>query len=145
MPPPNLMTVEQMIKGVRNILLDKIRPYRYSDISLIAALNIVLNDARRLRPDLFLDRYGIEVPQYEEVNGSVIPIEAGFRLPIEYGVAGHALLRDEEDIQDSRANTFILNYINMLTGQRPHVPVEGGTPSPKGKPRGSGPQQPGGE
>jgi hypothetical protein len=139
------MTVEQMIKGVRNILLDKIRPYRYGDVSLIAALNIVLNDARRLRPDLFIDRYGIEVPQYEEVSGEVIPIEAQFRLPIEYGIAGHALLRDEEDVQDSRANTFILNYINMLTGQRPHIPVEGGTPSPKGKPRGAGPQSPGGE
>jgi hypothetical protein len=140
MPPPNLMTVEQMIKGVRNLLLDKIRPYRYSDISLIAALNITLNDARRLRPDLFIDRYGIEVPQYEEVSGAVIPIEAQFRLPIEYGIAGHALLRDEEDIQDSRANTFILNYLNMLTGQRPHIPVEGGTPVAKSKARGGAPQ-----
>jgi hypothetical protein len=139
------MSVEQMIKGVRNILLDKIRPYRYSDVSLIAALNITLLDARRIRPDLFIDRYGIEIPQYEEVSGAIIPIEAQFRLPIEYGIAGHALLRDEEDIQDSRANTFILNYINMLTGQRPHVSVEGGTPSPRSKPRGGGPQPPGGE
>jgi hypothetical protein len=139
------MTVEMMIRGVRTLLLDKIRPYRYGDVSLIAALNITLNDARRLRPDLFIDRYGVAVPQYEEVNGEVIPIEAGFRLPIQYGVAGHALLRDEEDIQDSRANTFILNYMNMLTGQRPHIPVEGSTPMPKGKGRGSGPQQPGSE
>jgi len=139
MPPPNLMTVEQMIKGVRNLLLDKIRPYRYGDTSLIAALNITLNDARRLRPDLFISRYGIEVPQYEEISGAVIPVEPSFRLPIEYGIAGHALLRDEEDVQDSRANTFILNYINMLTGQRPSVPVEGGTPAPRSKPRGSGP------
>jgi hypothetical protein len=134
-----------MVKGVRNLLLDKIRPYRYSDTSLIAALNITLNDASRLRPDMFIDRYDVEVPQYEEVNGELLPVERKFLLPIEYGVAGHALLRDEEDVQDSRANTFILNYMNMLTGQRPHVPVEGGTPVPKSKPRGGGPPQGGGD
>jgi hypothetical protein len=127
-------------------LLDKIKPYRYSDTSLIAALNITLNDASRLRPDLFIDRYDVEVPQYEEVNGELIPVPRRFLLPLEYGVAGHALLRDEEDVQDSRANTFILNYMNMLTGQRPHVPVEGGTPVPKSKGRGGGgpPQADGG-
>jgi hypothetical protein len=137
--PPSLMTVEQMIKGVRNLMLDKIRPYRYSDISLIAALNIALNEARRLRPDVFIQRYGIDVPQYEEVSGEIFPIEAQFRLAIEYGVAGHALLRDEEDIQDSRANTFLANFENMLTGRRPSIPIEGGTPSPRATKSSSGP------
>jgi len=137
--PPSLMTVEQMIKGVRNLMLDKIRPYRYSDTSLIAALNIALNEARRLRPDVFVQRYGIEVPQYDQVNGEIFPIEAQFRLAIEYGVAGHALLRDEEDIQDARANTFLANFENMLTGRRPRIPIEGGTPSPRAAKASAGP------
>lgn len=136
MPPPNLMTVDSMIRGVRTLLLDKIRPYRYSDTSLIAALNISLNEGRRLRPDVFLVRYGVEVPQYEEVNGEVFPVEAQFRLAFEYGTAGHALLRDQEDVQDSRARTFLANFENMLTGKRPMIPVEGGTPTPKTKSRG---------
>lgn len=143
MPAPNLMTVEQMIKGVRTLLLDKIRPYRYSDTSLIAALNISMNEGRRLRPDVFVNRYDIEVPQYEEVNGSTIPVEAQFRLAFEYGTAGHALLRDEEDVQDARANTFLANFERMLTGQRPGVEIRGGTPTPQGRPRGAGPGQPG--
>jgi hypothetical protein len=126
------MTVESMIRGVRNLLLDKIRPYRYGDTSLLAALNISLNEARRLRPDLFIERYGVTEPdQYEEISGAVIPIERQFRLAIEFGTAGHALLRDEEDTQDARANVFLNNFENLLTGQR-LIPMQGGTPGPRG-------------
>jgi len=131
MPPPNLMTVDSMIRGVRTLLLDKVRPYRYSDTSLIAALNISLNEGRRLRPDVFLSRYGIEVPQYEEISGAVIPVEAQFRLAFEYGIAGHALMRDQEDVQDQRSTIFLANFENMLVGRRPVIPLEGGTPAPK--------------
>lgn len=130
---PNLMTVDSMIKGVRTLLLDKIRPYRYSDISLIAGLNLALLEGRRLRPDLFIDRYGIEVPQYEEISGAVIPVEAQFRLAFEYGVAGHAMMRDQEDLQDQRSSIFTAIFENMLVGRRPTIPLEGGTPTPKGK------------
>lgn len=145
MPPPNLMTVESMIKGVRRLLLDKIRPYRYSDTALIASLNIALNEGRRLRPDLFIERYSIAVPQYEEINGSTLPVEAQFRLAFEYGVAGHALLADEEDIQDSRASIFLANFENLLTGQRGFIPMRNaGTPSPQGRPRGGGAPEGGG-
>lgn len=139
MAPPNLMSVESMLRGVRNLLLDKVEPYRYSDKSLLASLNVTLNEARRLRPDIFIDRYGVTEPdQYEEPSGLIIPVERQFRLPIEYGVAGHALLRDEEDIQDARANTFKANFEVMLVGRRVSTPIEGGTPVPQGRPR-SGP------
>jgi hypothetical protein len=126
---PNLMTVEGLIKGARTLLLDKVSPYRYSDISLIAALNIALNEARRVRPDIFICRYGVAVPQYEEVSGEIIPVEAQFRLALEYGVVAHALMRDQEDVQDERSASFNNNFYNMLTGVRP-VPTQGGTPTP---------------
>jgi len=144
MPPPNLMTVDSMIRGVRTLLLDKVRPYRYSDTSLIAGLNIALNEGRRLRPDVFLVRYGIEVPQYEQISGAILPVEAQFRLAFEYGIAGHALMRDQEDIQDQRSTIFLANFENMLVGRRPVIPLEGGTPTPKNKGR-TQPGQAGGE
>lgn len=129
MAKPNLMTVQSMINGARTLLLDKFQPYRYSDISLIAALNITLLETRRVRPDLFICRYGIEVPQFEEVSGEDIAVDSQFRLAIEYGVAGHALLRDQEDVQDQRSATFTANFYNMLVGVR-QTPNAGGTPSP---------------
>lgn len=135
----NLSTVEGMITGVRVLLLDKIEPFRYSDHSLLAALNIALNEGRRLRPDIFIARYGVEEPaQYAEISGEQIPVERQFLLAFEYGVAGHALLRDEEDIQDSRANTFLANFERILVGQRAFIPVQGGTPSPHNKQQGGG-------
>lgn len=129
MAVPNLMTVEGLIKGVRTLLLDKIQPYRYDDISLIAALNLALLEIRRVRPDILICRYGIDIPQYEAVSGEDIPIEPQFRLAVELGTAGHALMRDQEDVQDERSATFLNNMYNMLVGVRT-APVSGGTPTP---------------
>lgn len=131
MATPNLMSVESLIKGVRVLLLDKVKPYRYGDTSLIAALNLTLLEMRRVRPDLFICRYGIEVPQYDEVSGAEIPVEAQFRLAVEYGTAAHALMRDQEDVQDERSATLNQNFYNILVGVR-QTSVQGGTPSPKG-------------
>lgn len=136
MATPNLMTVAGLIKGARVLLLDKVQPYRYDDTSLIAALNLALLEGRRLRADLFVCRYGIEVPQFEAVSGEPLGVEAQFRLAFEYGTAGHALLRDQEDVQDQRATTFLNAMQDILVGVRPS-PVHGGTPTPA-KAKGSG-------
>lgn len=125
----NLMSVEAVITGTRVLLLDRVKPYRYSDTSLVAALNLALLEGRRLRPDLFINRYGIEVPQFEQVSGEPIGVEPQFRLAFEYGTAGHALLRDQEDVQDARASTFLQAAQDILVGVRPS-PIHGGTPTP---------------
>lgn len=127
--PLNLNTVQGYVKGVRGLLLDKVQPYRYTDIAIIAALNLALLEGRRLRPDLFICRYGIDVPQYEEVNGDIVPVDEQFRLAFEYGTAAHVLMRDEEDVQDARANSFENKFHDILVGVRPG-PVQGGTPTP---------------
>ena len=43
----NLRTVTEYIEDARTLLLDRIAPYRYSDTSLIVALNLALLDGRR--------------------------------------------------------------------------------------------------
>lgn len=132
--PLNLHTVQGYVTGVRSLLLDKIKPYRYSDTAILVGLNLALLEGRRLRPDLFLCRYGNEVPQYEAVSGELVPVEQQFRLAFEYGIAAHVLLRDEEDIQDDRANNFLEKFHDILVGVRPSpMSPKAGTPTPKQK------------
>lgn len=127
-----LSTVQGYVKDVRALLLDKVAPYRYSDTALLAGLNLALLEGRRVRADLFVCRYGNDVPSYDAVDGEEVPIEPQFRLAFVYGIAAHTLYRDEEDVQDARANTFQELFHSMLVGVRPS-PIQGGTPQAKSK------------
>jgi hypothetical protein len=124
-----LGSVQDYIDDVRTLLLDKIKPYRYADDELIVALNTALLEGRRLRADLFVTKYGNSVPSFSAPSGEEVPIEPQFRLAFVYGIAAHALLRDDEDVQDTRAASFRDLFDNMLTGVR-RPPVQGGTPGP---------------
>lgn len=124
----NLSSVQDYVTDARNLLLDKVRPYRYDDDSMVRGLNLALLDGFRLRPDLYLCRYATEIPQYGEVSGAEVPIEAQFRLAYAYGIASIVLLRDEEDVQDQRAATFRNLFEDILVG-RTLRPVTGGTPT----------------
>jgi hypothetical protein len=114
--PLNLDSVESYIADARTILLDNTAPYRYSDPSLLLAFNTALLEARRLRPDMFVYKFGDRMPSYSAVTGEVVPIDPLLRLPIVYGLVAHAMLRDEEDIPVERANAFLAKFQNMLTG-----------------------------
>lgn len=130
-----LNSVKDYIDDVRTLLLDKTQPYRYEDTELLVALNTALLEARRLRPDLFVTRYGAEVPSYRAVTGDQVCIEPQFRLGFVFGVCAHALLRDDEDVQDERANTFLMRFYSVLVGGQ-MAKVQGGTPNAKQKPQG---------
>lgn len=123
----NLETVKEYIDDARTLLLDRIAPYRYGDISLLVAFNLSLLEGRRLRPDLFVYRHGNRVPSYSAVDGQKVDIEPQFRKAFVYGLAAHALARDQEDVQDQRANLFQGVMTNILTGLG-GAPVGGGTP-----------------
>lgn len=137
--PLNLMSVAGFVKGIRGLLQDRRQPYRYSDEAVILGLNLAMLEASRIRPDIFICRYGTNVPQFDSVNGDSLGVEPKFRLAFEYGTAGHVLLRDEEDVQDQRANTFNENFHNLLVGVRPAA-IQGGTPTPQeaGAPKAQG-------
>ena len=124
-----LDSVESYVKEVRTLILDKRKPYRYKDEEILAALNSSLAEARRLRADLFVYRRGGRVPYFTSVSGEFVPIETQFRLAFMYGIAGHVLERDEEDVQDQRANSFNGMFYDMLIGIKPQ-PLQGGTKGP---------------
>lgn len=125
----NLDSVEAYIDDARTLLLDRLPPYRYSDTSLIVALNLSLLEGRRMRADLFLTRRGIHVPSYAAISSDEVPIEPQFRLAFVYGLCGHALLRDQDDVQDQRANLFKSTMEAILTGVK-SPPMAGATPGP---------------
>ena len=130
MPADILQTVQDYVRAVRVLLQDKVHPYRYQDNEIVDALNLALLEARRVRSDLFVTRYGNRVPAYDYAQAAEeVPVEAQFRLGFMYGIAWQVLLRDQEDVQDERANSFSNIFHTMLVGVAP-PPVQGGTPGP---------------
>jgi hypothetical protein len=126
---PTLANVIDYVNDARTLLQDKIPPYRYDDSSLLIALNITMLEARRLRADLFvfkLESRG-QVQSFTEVDDTYVDIEPQFRLAILHGMCGHALERDQEDVQDVRATTFLGMFNAGLIG-RSLAGVAGGTP-----------------
>lgn len=130
-----LATVEDYIDDVRVLLQDNRAPYRYDDTSLLAAFNETLLEARRIRADLFVYRHGHDhVPSYSTVDSEEVHIEPAFRVAFVYGTVAHALMRDQEDIEDARASAFRAAFNSMLigTGAAAIVPPPGGGNVPKG-------------
>jgi hypothetical protein len=130
-----LETVRDYVSDVRTLLQDTVRPHRYSDESILAALNVTLLEARRLRADLFIFRNGGRVPMFMDINDNRLEMEEPFRLAIVHGIVAHALSRDQEDIQDNRAASFMGVFNAMLIGVASpgiatgtHPPAQGGHP-----------------
>lgn len=119
-----LETVADYLTDARVLLLDQFAPYRYDDPSLLTALNVALLEGRRLRADLFVfnDRKGGAVPAYVSNDTTPVPIEPQFRLAFLHGIVGHALQRDQEDVQDRRAVAFLNVMSNILTGRNMIMP-----------------------
>ena len=122
-------TVEDYITDVRVLLQDTVTPNRYTDPELLAAFNTALLEGRRLRPDLFIFKWGNRVPSFSAVTGQEVHIEEQFRLAFVYGTCAHALRRDDDDVQDERANSFFNVFQTLLIGVKV-PPITGGTPGP---------------
>jgi hypothetical protein len=135
---PTLNTVASYIADARTLLQDVIPPYRYDDASLLVALNLTLLEARRLRADLFVFNLAVrgQTQAFQQVDDTYVEIEPQFRLSILHGLVGHALERDQEDYQDTRASAF-LGMFNQGLVSHGIGPIGGGSP-PTGKRSGKG-------
>lgn len=112
-----LETVSDYLSDARTLLQDTIQPYRYDDPSLLVAFNTTILEARRLRPDLFVYWCGHDkVPSFNANDNEEFRMEPAFRLAFVFGTVAHALMRDQEDIEDSRASTFMSAFNSMLIG-----------------------------
>jgi hypothetical protein len=129
--------VSDYITDARVLLQDNIAPYRYADSELLVALNTTILEARRLRPDLFVWVHGRhKVPSFSSNDSELVKIEPPFRLAFVYGIVAHALMRDQEDIEDQRASTFMSAFNTMLIGTGAAAII-----TPPGRGAGPPPQQ----
>ena len=130
---PTLGTVAKLMSDARTLLQDTIPNYRYDESSMLTALNVTMLYTRRLRPDLFvfdLEHLG-QVPAFEAVDDTYIYIEPQFRQGVLYWLCGHALARDQEDVQDVRSTAFF-NWGNAIMIGRAIGPMGGGSgPNPQ--------------
>lgn len=100
-----LETVEKYVAYARELLQDeKDTPYRYSDASLVRALSLALPEAKRLRPDLFLNQ---TIPTFAAKDATVVPMDEIYRTALVYYMCGIAQLRDDEEVTDQRAAAFL--------------------------------------
>ncbi len=108
-----LETVADYVAYARELLQDtKNTPYRYSDISLVRALGLSLPEAKKLRPDLFLN---VTIPNLSANDTTVVPMNEMYRTALVYYMCGIAQLRDDEEVQDQRAAAFLAMFQAKLT------------------------------
>lgn len=119
--PAALDTVGKIIDYARILLQDTVggidvanpvETYRYPTVQLIDILNMAMQDARRLRPDLFLNT-PVEVPFFTTV-ADLIPMDQQYRLAFVYFIVGHAHFRDEEDTQDARSIIMLQRFSQIM-------------------------------
>lgn len=100
-----LETVAKYIAYARELLQDeKDTPYRYSDASLARALSLALPEAKKLRPDLFIN---VTIPDITANDATVVPMDEMYRTALVYYMVGIAQLRDDEEVTDQRAAGFL--------------------------------------
>ena len=115
---PALETVGQYIEESRRLLQDEIIPYRYPQDDLIDALNIGLQEARRLRADLFLPLF--ELPWADPTKttspdlAKPVTLDPMYRSALVYYIIGRIQLRDDEPNTDQRAAGLIQKFTAQL-------------------------------
>ena len=111
-PVAALDTVQDYITSARRVLQDTVAPFRYADADMIEALNLAMLEARRHRPDLFLDSFDA-LPFFTAV-ADVVDMEPMYRGAFVYYLIGRMELRDDEASSDTRAGQFLNKFIGQL-------------------------------
>jgi hypothetical protein len=136
---PTLNSVSDYMTDARTLLQDTIPGYRYDEPSMLRALNIALLETRRQRADLFVFNLSVngQVQAFSKVDDTYVDMEPPFRLGLLYRMCGHALARDQEDVQDIRATAFFSLANSVFIG-RALGAVAGGSGPERGPQQGPG-------
>ena len=94
-----LATVQEYVTTARAILQDATAPYRFSDAQLAIGLSLGLQEARRIRPDLYIGRFAT-IPNFTVVDATAVTFEEQYRIALVYYMVGHCHLFDEEETEE---------------------------------------------
>ena len=118
--------VSDYVSTTRLALQDLIAPYRYTDDSIVGALNAAMFEISRIRPDLFLDLKYQRPIQKGDINAGIpalfvsttqtdtVPIPSKYRQPVQWYMEGLLQLLDVTDTQDQRAQAFLAKFQQQL-------------------------------
>lgn len=112
-----LETVDQYVAFARELLQDEAdSPYRYSDASLVRALSLAMPEAKKVRPDLFINIATTQSFTEADIAAQTVVVwNEMYRLPLAYFMVGMMQLRDDEEVQDQRAAAFMAMATGKLT------------------------------
>jgi hypothetical protein len=112
-----LETVDKYVAFVRELLQDeKDTPYRYSNASIVRALSIAMMEAKKIRPDLFINISTTQDFTTADITAQTVVVwNEMYRLALAYFTVGMMQLRDDEEVQDQRAAAFMSMATAKLT------------------------------
>jgi len=113
----------------RSFLQDFDQPYRYTDDTVVAALNSAMFELSRIRPDIFLtNKYKIPlaccgplmdmIPQLFNATrpNITVPIPSSLFMAVNWYMAGLIQFYDVDDTQDVRAQSFSQKFQGAVMG-----------------------------
>lgn len=109
-------TVGDVISDARALLQDEdAQLYRYPTAALFGYLNTALIEAKKIRPDLFLDYIDLPTPSFSAGDeAQAFPVDEMAFAPCVFYVTGFAELRDDEFTVDNRAVTLMQQFHQKL-------------------------------
>lgn len=113
-----MATFQSVINDARVILNDEATESnpdtRYTESQLMGYAITALNEARRIRPDLFLSNLTTSFAAY--TASSVVPISDEYLVSLADYVAHRAELRDDEFAVDGRSASLMQKFKATLLG-----------------------------
>lgn len=108
-----MQTVQDYITACRIQLQDqRTDAYRYPDTDFQLALDLALDEAYRIRPDMFVDQAAVSI--VSQSLSYVPPIPRGYQSAFMYYMCGHVQLKDMEETQDARASVYLNKFTSQL-------------------------------
>lgn len=104
-------TMQSVIDFARMTLNDD-EKVRDTDADLLVYANIALDEAYRLRPDLFLGQYTATAltEGNQRALGDAFPIDARFRSAVADYIIGRAEIADDEHANSGRAGALLAKF-----------------------------------
>lgn len=120
-------TVQDYNTEARRLLQDNVAPYRYADATITTALNQAIQEARRLRPDLFLASPSA-LPNMVLLTDDMSWLDVQYRAAFLLYAVGHCEAFDAEPAQDARASAFLQGFVARLTSPMGPITQISGVP-----------------
>ena len=109
-------TIQDIIDEARILIQDtEVGSYRNSNEDLMRWFNNGVLEIRRLRPDIFINLYDVDVPTYTTDNlTDNYPYDEQTTTALAYFIAGNNEMKDDEHVETGRAVALVNQFKQLL-------------------------------